>query len=75
MAEIQKFTYEKATKETLRALALGLDVEKKAAKPMADSLRSILGFYFSTEITPKIVRKIDNGLSRGGVIFQRLKAV
>ena len=72
MAEIQRFTAEKVTKETLRALAMGIVVEKKLLKPAARGLKDVLGFYLALE-GPKILRKVDGGFQKAGVIFHKSK--
>ena len=74
MAEIQRFSYEKATKETLKALALGLRVEKEVLKPATMSLKDILGYYFSLEMSKILKRgheRIEGGFQSAGIIFQR----
>ncbi len=70
MAEIQNFTIEKATKETLRALAMGWKVEKEMLKPVAERLRDVLGSYTAREM-PKAIRTIDTVIKKNGVIFYR----
>lgn len=72
MAEIQRFTAEKVTKETLRALAMGMEVEKKMLKPAGRGLKDVLGFYLSLE-APKMLRKVDGGFKKAGVVFHKSK--
>lgn len=70
MAEVQNFSINRASKEAIKALALGLDMEKKVMLPASKKLTEVLGYKISQELTPEIIRKIDRGLNKAGVIFQ-----
>jgi len=59
-------------KKELIALATGLRATQKIAEPASRGLKGILGFHLSLE-APKILRKVDGGFQKAGVIFHKSK--
>lgn len=66
----EQFIEEKYTKEVLRALAMGWEVEKKVLNSQTGGLKNVLGFYIVKE-GHKAIGRLGSEFSRSGIIFRR----